>query len=175
MEKELKKRKLNRLKGYDYSMPGLYYITFCTFKNIEWFGKVIDGQMNLNDYGDVAKSFWMEIPKIHRNLKLDEVIIMPNHIHGILIINDETVGTEHCSVQKETSINYSLLSKIVKSYKEKVSKTLKRKFKLYDFKWQRSFYDHIIRNEKSLNEIRKYIVNNPAKWEDDRNNPENLD
>lgn len=97
---------------------------------------------------------------------------MPNHLHGIIVIKHplKNVATEQCSVPTR----YGLLSKIIKSFKEIVIKTIHRKFCNYRFLWQRSFYDHIIRNEKSLWAIRQYIRNNAKNWEEDRNNIQNL-
>lgn len=103
---------------------------------------------------------------------------MPNHIHGIIIIegnyNDNIVGTEQCSVPTSMEKNYGLLSNIVKSFKNVVTKIIHDQFQDYGFKWQRSFYDHVIRDETSLNKIREYVVNNPLKWDWDKNNIENL-
>ena len=102
---------------------------------------------------------------------------MPNHVHGIIMIEsnvcDDNVGTEYCSVptnndsKKNNSVgrNYGLLSRIIKSYKEAVTKNVRRNTKYSDFSWQRSFYNHVVRNDAALSEIRKYILLNPAKWE----------
>ncbi len=103
------------------------------------------------------------------NVLLDEWIIMPNHLHGIIhIVGDEQfVRDEHCSSPTGKN-NYGLISKIVKSFKEITLKTIRMKFKQIDFMWQRSFYDHIIRNDYSLFRIQEYIRNNPVQWELDR-------
>jgi REP element-mobilizing transposase RayT len=163
---EIKKdRKLNRWPGYDYSRPGLYYITICTKDRYAYFGKVQNNLVYLNNLGQVALKYWIKIPEIYNNVELDEYIIMPNHIHGILIINENkfVVGTEHCSVPTKTKHNkMGFLSQIIKFYKEAVIKDIKKQ---YNFAWQRSFYDRVIRNEKELSNIRKYIVNNPINWQ----------
>jgi REP element-mobilizing transposase RayT len=96
---------------------------------------------------------------------------MPNHIHGIIII-DENVGTEQCSVPTQNH-RYGLISKIVKSFKEIFVKQIRKQYQNYTFKWQRSFYDRIIRNEKELDNIRQYIINNALKWHIDNDNPKN--
>jgi REP element-mobilizing transposase RayT len=192
------------MKGYNYSLDGMYFITICVKNRKEYFGRIKNNKMEYNKYGDVILKYWQAIPNYYKNASLDEWVIMPNHIHGIIIINNdfinvpvraeqcsaqnsnpvgtehysiaESVGAEQCSAPTGTDIkiNYGLLSKIIKSFKEISLKTIRKNYNDYEFGWQRSFYDHIIRNEKSLLKIRKYIYYNPAKWELDRNNPENL-
>ena len=161
-------RKVNRLQGCDYSEVGYYFVTICVQNMIEWFGEVRDGKIILSEYGRIAEKIWLEIPKYYKYVGLDEFIVMPNHIHGMIIINDYDVGTEQCSVP--TKRKYGLLSKVVKSFKEVFVKTIRRQYNIPDFQWQRSFYDHIIRNEESLHEIRNYIRYNSSKWEYDREN-----
>ena len=181
-KKQIKNRKLNRLKGYDYSRDGWYFVTICIKDRIKCLGKIENGKMILDKYGKIAKKYWSEIPDHYNNVFLDEWIIMPNHIHGIIVIeNDDktitaTVGTGHCPVPTtvNTGSKYGLLSKTVKSFKEISLKTIRKQFNDFEFSWQRSFYDHIIRDEKSLEKIRNYIANNPLKWETDRNNQEKL-
>jgi len=190
-----KNRKRNRLKGYDYSRDGWYYITICVKNRIECLGEIKNEKMEYSRYGDIVLKFWQAIPEHYENVFLDQWVIMPNHIHGIIVI-EYPVGTEHCSAPTikngtnkiipvgtahcavptitDNAGKYGLLSKIVKSFKEISLKTIRENFNDFEFVWQRSFYDHIISNEKSLNKIRKYIYYNPAKWESDRNNSENL-
>jgi REP element-mobilizing transposase RayT len=167
-------RKPNRLSGFDYSSPGYYFVTICAQIGSEMFGTIESGVMKLNRFGKIANQIWMDIPYHYSNAELDEFVIMPNHIHGIIII-DDNVGTEQCSVPTESNQNhhYGLLSKITKSFKEIFVKQIRKQYQNYDFKWQRSFYDRIIRNEKELYNIRQYIINNPLKWQIDNNNPKN--
>lgn len=164
-------RKYNRLQEYNYSLAGYYFVTLCTYKRVEFFGHIRNGQLDLNENGVLAHKFWEEIPFHYKNVGVDEFVIMPNHIHAIIILNDNVrVGTEQCSVLTR----YGLLSKIIKSYKNIVTTHLRRSVGCYDFAWQRSFYDHIIRSEKALYIIRDYIQDNPQKWEYDMNNPLNF-
>jgi len=171
----VRNRKLNRLKGYDYSQDGWYFVTICIKDRIECLGKIKNEKMEYSRYGDIVLKYWQTIPDYYKNVFFDEWVIMPNHIHGIIVI-ENPVETEQCSVPTMVGKNkkYGLLSKIVKSFKEISLKTIRKNYNDYEFIWQRSFYDHIIKNEKSLNKIRHYIYYNPAKWELDRNNPENL-
>ncbi|MCJ7507755.1 MAG: hypothetical protein MUO85_03355 [candidate division Zixibacteria bacterium] len=168
-----KGRRLNRLKGYDYSKTGYYFVTICTKSKIEHFGKVEKDSMILSRYGKIAKECWKNIPTHYKNVKIDDFIIMPNHIHGIIIVEGDNVGTEQCSVPTNTK-NYNLLSKAIKSFKNTVTKVIRSGYEDDRFGWQRSFYDHIIRDEISLLKIREYINVNPLKWNLDKNKIENL-
>lgn len=156
----LHNRKRNRLKGYDYSLSGYYFVTICVKDRKKYFGKIINRKMYTNKIGEVIEKYWEEIPRYYVNCLVDEHIIMPNHIHGILVVKN--VGTEQCSVPTK----YGTLSKIIKSFKDVSTKTIRNKY-IHDFTWQRSFYDHIVRSEKSLYAIRNYIKYNPYKWEED--------
>lgn len=155
----MKQRKPNRLKYYDYSTAGWYYVTICTQNHKHHFGIIKNEKMMLNEFGEIIIEFWNEIPKHFLNVELDELVIMPNHIHGIIIINyDNNVRVENIRPQQKTN-----LSNVIKGFKIGVSKWCKNN-NYSDFKWQRSFYDRIIRNEKELYNIRKYINQNPLKW-----------
>jgi REP-associated tyrosine transposase len=162
-----RKRKLNRLRNYDYSRSGYYFITLCTKNRIEHFGKIENGKMVLNKYGETAERYWKEIPNHYKNVEIHEFVIMPNHIHGIIIINDNFYDT--CLER-----DYGLLSKIVKSFKKAVTRIIRNQFQDYEFQWQRSFYDQIVHDEISLNKIREYIINNLLKWDLDKDNIGNL-
>ncbi|MGB7573415.1 MAG: transposase [Thermodesulfobacteriota bacterium] len=163
------KRKPNRLGDYDYSQDGYYFITICTQNREEWFGKIEKEQKTLNGYGEVAKDFWVEIPPHFDDVKIDEFTIMPNHMHGILIVEKNRVGNAYMrSLQDRTKM---LLSKTVQQFKSSVTRKIHSIQNDFKFQWQKSFYDHIIRNEKSLSHVRQYIVDNPLKWDLDRENP----
>ncbi|MFA4834052.1 MAG: transposase [Patescibacteria group bacterium] len=184
-----KNRKLNRLKDYNYAQDGWYFVTICAKNREYFFGKIINGEMRLSKIGKTAEKFWQEIVIHFPDVKLDEFIIMPNHIHGIIIIeNPVAVGNKnvgnknfcslpnrnnnYCSPRWQTRWARSL-SSVIRGFKIGVKKWCGEN-DYEHFAWQKSFYDHIIRHEKSLNKIREYIINNPLKWELDRNNPENL-
>ena len=154
-----KNRKLNRLKNYDHSQKGSYFVTICIKNREEILGEIENNKLILNRYGKTVNNFWLEIPNHYKNVQLDEFIIMPNHMHGIVIIDNNNVGTEQCSVP--TMKRYGLLSKIIKSFKEMSVKSIKKGFNKRDFVWQRSFYDSVIRTKESLINIRRYIINNP--------------
>jgi len=129
--------------------------------------------MILNEYGNITKQCWENITKHFSNVELDEFQIMPNHIHGIIIIrnSNQSVGNAYMRSLQTDHWQYRtkmLLSIIVHEFKSAVSRSI-RKYNS-SFQWQKSFYDHIIRNEYSLFRIRKYIKDNLGNWEDDRNN-----
>ncbi len=185
-------RRSIRLKGYDYSQPGAYFITICTKNRKCLFGNIINGKMILNDAGHIAQNCWLEIPNHYPNVILDEFIIMPNHIHGIIIINaganDNSpinVGANNNSPRQANNnsprqINNNspqpssfrspsgTIGSIVRGFKIGVTKWFRQNTDIYDV-WQRNYYEHIIRNEQELDRIRKYIINNPLKWELDKN------
>lgn len=171
-----KERKKLRLENYDYSSTGYYFITICIQDFEPIFGEIKNSKMCLNDLGLVAEKYWKMIPNYYQNIKLHEFIIMPEHIHGIIEIMDNVdytlvnVGIEQCSIptdKKSTSSikRMGLLSQIIKSYKEKIVKIFKTKFKYNHFKWQVSFYDRIIRDKNELENIRWYIKQNPANYQ----------
>ncbi len=152
-----------RLDDYDYSEEGIYFMTICTQDHKNFFGRIENWKMVLNDVGKIAEKYWKEIPKHYENVQLGAFVIMPNHIHGLIEITN-SVRTEQCSVP--TKKNYGLISKIIKSFKNTVTKQIRTFFP--DFAWHRSFYDHIVRNDKELEKIHEYIIFNPEKWELDK-------
>jgi putative transposase len=186
---QMQNRKLSRLKDYDYSQNGYYFVTICTKNREIFFGKIKNGKMILNEYGEMAEKCWLEIPDHFLNCFIDEFVIMPNHIHGILIIeNNEIVGNngivgdngiignrgivvgnnDRCSLRRNR--NMQLLPKIISQFKSSVTREIRKQFENFEFQWQKSFHDHIIRDEKSLNNIRQYIIDNPLRWDMDENN-----
>ena len=183
-----------RLENYDYGANGAYFVTICTKGQESFFGNnvvmsnKIEYQVQYSAIGKKAHDFWLGIPTHFPFVILDEFQIMPNHVHGILII-DKLVETQYFASQKqqqktpyqETQNIASLqeyknsfgpqsnnLSSIIRGYKSAVKKfaTLNN----IDFGWQERFYDRIIRDEKELNTIRRYIVANPDNWAYDENN-----
>jgi len=174
----MKERKQIRLKGYDYSRSGYYFATICTQNREEWFGKVKSGITRLNKFGEIAKNFWTEIPGHFEDVEIDEFSIMPNHAHGILIIERNMVGDAYMRPHQRNAFMHSLqdktkmlLSKIIQQYKASVTHKINNFQNDLHFQWQRSFYDHVIRNESELFRIREYIQNNALRWDLDRENP----
>lgn len=163
-------RKSIRLKDYDYSSPGGYFVTICTFEKGYVLGEVRDGEMRLNNIGVITKRCWEEIPNHFPNIGLDAFVVMPNHVHGIIIINDH--GTDvQLNVPPRLSPKRGSLSVIIRTFKAAVTTECRRNGHP-EFQWQSRFYEHIIRNEKEWKTIRDYIVNNPIKWSADHGNQE---
>lgn len=160
---------------WDYASDGEYFVTICTKNRIYHFGDVINEKMILNDIGKIACQFWLEIPKHFSNVILDEWIVMPNHLHGIIVICNEIdeIDGEYPQMSK-ISPKPGSLSVIIGSFKSICKKTINKKYPDINFAWQSRFYDRIIRDEQELYNIHNYIRNNPIKWDQDRNNPENL-
>ena len=154
-------RRLNRLGGYDYAQEGYYFVTVCVKERVEWFGNIEDGKMILNEYGKIVKQQWGWLVQHYPYLASDEYVIMPNHVHGIVVI--ERNGHDR-SLRKIKS-----LSELIGAFKTTSSKII-HQAGCSDFQWQKSFYDHIIRNEQSLTQIREYIRHNPLKWAEDIEN-----
>lgn len=183
-------RRSIRLKGYDYSQKGLYFITICVKDRECLFGEIVgvenfQPEMILNDAGKIADECWLGIPGHFPNVVLHEYIIMPNHVHGIIELKRvDTVGTRHVVSLPDNSETFAgtshmmsqqnqfskpvpgSLSVIIQQYKSSVTRLI-NKYKFLDFRWQSRFYEHIIRNEKSHHRISEYIINNPKNWIED--------
>jgi REP element-mobilizing transposase RayT len=173
-----KKYRYNSLRyaTRDYSLPGKYFVTICTAQRTECFGKVINGKMHLSETGDIAYQMWHEIPVHFPFIDLDAFIVMPDHIHGIIVITGPVrtplhVGALHATPLPTHRLNETMsfispksgsLSVVVRSYKSAVTKHV-HKFDA-NFFWQRGFYDNIICTTGQLSRIRKYISDNPKKW-----------
>lgn len=154
-----------RYKGYDYSSPGRYFVTFNTKYKVRYFGHVENGGMILSDMGVIARDCWLEIPNHFPFVELDEFVIMPDHVHGIIIIVESPKIVESPNLGDSTRNfhwNSHSLGLIINQYKRAC--TMKIKLSGYDFQWQSKFYDHIIRTNAEMSRIRTYIKNNPVKW-----------
>lgn len=189
-----------RLKNWDYSSNGYYFITICTKNRKHFFGEIVETQnfaspqMQLSDIGSIAKKYWLEIPNHFPFVALDEFVVMPNHIHGIVVINKNIipniVETPNLGVSTTTTttttttitttninakINYwksGCVGTMINQYKRICTIQIRKNCNY--FAWQPRFYDHIIRNKQSFVRIHKYIKNNTLNWKNDRNNSENL-
>jgi len=177
MSAVIKKRRSVRLKNYDYSHPGAYFVTVCAHEKKCLFGKNVESRMELNALGKIVEKHWMEIPKHFQTVSLDQFIVVPNHIHGILIVNVDGRGMAcHAPTPRRFGKPVSnSLPTVVGSFKSAVSKTINESRNgLRTTVWQRNYYEHVIRNEKDLKAIREYIEQNPLKWSLDEENPDCL-
>ncbi|MDB0011297.1 transposase [Crocinitomicaceae bacterium] len=173
-----------RLQNWDYRWDGAYFITFCTKNRVDYFGEIQDGKMQLSQIGVIADICWNEIKNHSKNVTLGAFVVMPNHIHGVVILNNGYIkeDEQELSIIESTpktigqkryqNIGKNSISSIIGSYKSAVTKHARRLG--FEFEWQRLFYEHIIRDEKSFYHISNYIENNVKKWEEDRFMKENL-
>ena len=205
-------RKTIRLADFDYSQPNAYFVTICTHNRACLFGRIVDDVMCPNELGNIACCIWENIPSHFPNMVLDEWVVMPNHVHGIISIVDSfrekdsstramhapplrqdidlaaisttapipPVGARHASPEpgRERSGKFAgtqnrSISAVVGSYKSavsrKIGKTHRNSGRLI---WQRTYHDHVIRNQAALDRIRRYIRENPARWAKDPENPD---
>jgi putative transposase len=179
-------RKSIRLKEYDYSQPGEYFITICTYDHKCILGEIINDEMRLNEVGKIVEKCWKEIPSHFMNVELDEFVVLPNHLHGIITINEPVkyihpntkninVGVQNFEPLQNIyqHIIPKSLGSIIRSYKAAVTHECLQCGYL-DFRWQRNYFDRIIRNDKELDKIRDYIHNNGLQWVKKRNDSENF-
>jgi REP element-mobilizing transposase RayT len=188
-------RRSIRLKGYDYSQEGAYYVTIVTQGRVCLFGEIIDGEMHLNAYGEIIQKWWYEIPIHFPNVELGAFVIMPNHVHGIIFIIAERRG-EVLSPRDDPNRNIQdayvdgtnksggvtpplrkpTLGQIIAYFKYQSTKMMNliETDKAITRFWQRNFYEHIIRNEQDLQNKTDYINANPSLWDEDDNNPRNF-
>jgi putative transposase len=181
----------SRLKDWDYSNPWYYYVTINTENHVRFFGDIVREKMVLNDIGKIFNKEWFQTKQLRNNVELDYYVIMPNHLHGIVIINGPEVETHSAKADKRVRlpndtvstgdafdaslrIVKNCLSDIIRGFKSSVTRQI-LKMDYSNFAWQTRFYDRIIRNEKELYKIRIYIEQNPLRWELEKNTPENLD
>ncbi|MHC1707343.1 MAG: transposase [Bacteroidales bacterium] len=175
-----------RLQAYDYSQPGSYFVTLCTYGREFLFGNIENGTMILNSFGQIARDALLKTPEIRQEIQLGEFVIMPNHVHGIVniiekTINHSTVGAyghtpvgANCNSPQQSNRHSpprspsKTLGAVVRGYKSSVTTQINilRKTPKQPV-WQRNYYDHIIRDYSSYEKISDYIRNNPASWSND--------
>lgn len=170
-------RRSIRLKGYDYTQPGAYFVTIVSDQGKEVFGKVIHEEINLSPLGEIIRIEWMRSIGIRKEILLheDEFVIMPNHIHGIVWIvtvesGDLRPHIGNTSADSLPLTHSSSLGKFIAGFKASVTHHARRELNLTSI-WQRNYYEHIIRNQDELQKIWAYIDSNPRKWFEDRYNP----
>ena len=171
--REKHRRRSVRLKDYDYSQAGAYFVTICTHHSNCLFGDMVDSEMALNEYGKVVQEEWERSTNIRREIELDTFVVMPNHIHGFVAIAESNVGATGRSPLPKGPTPKSI-GAMLAGFKSAVTRRINElRGTPYTPVWQRNYYEHVIRDEDDLNEIREYIVHNPLKWNLDWDNPEN--
>jgi putative transposase len=186
-------RKNIRLSSWDYSFEGAYFTTICCKDRHSFFGEIKDNKMILSEIGLIVSKYWLEIPDHFSHVKLDAFVVMPNHIHGILILDYSLVGTRHgvsllspsynnvgpcygmaLPARQESGRQINRFSKPVRNSVSVIINQFKSSVKRWcnkngfnNFQWQSRFYDQILHNENSIDIIRGYIFNNPRDWFED--------
>jgi REP element-mobilizing transposase RayT len=176
-------RKNVRMPEYDYRLPGNYFITICTVERQPFLGSIVGAEVRLSELGRIVEAAWHDIPNHHHGVALDAIVIMPNHVHGIIsILSDEggmPLSQDVIDAMDRAATQSTFrggrkgsLGTIAGSFKSASTRNINR------FRgtqgatvWQLNYYEHIIRNERSLEQIRAYIAGNPANWDDDPENP----
>jgi REP element-mobilizing transposase RayT len=178
-------RRSIRLRNYDYSWPGAYYVTICAFNKSCIFGQVVEHQMHENECGHIVREQWLESGRIRKEIELDAFIVMPNHMHGILWI----LGPrgEHVLMKsgfvlpldrmpKDTpravpAMRHRSLASWAAGFKSAITSRVRKIWnKPQAAVWQEDYFERIVRDEEELNKIREYIMTNPTRWGSDRYN-----
>ncbi len=186
-------RRSIRLQGYDYSGDGGYFLTICAHRRASLFGEIVDGQMQLSEWGEIVQQEWLQTAVVRPYVVLDDFVVMPNHFHAIVFImkpddqprdvgtprpDGDTVGARRAvPLQPQHAFGKPVagsLPTIVGAFKSAVTKRINEQRGTPGTPvWQRNYYEHVIRNELSLNDIRSYVQTNPARWAEDDENPAN--
>jgi putative transposase len=166
-------RKSLQLNQYDYAQGGAYFITICTHNHKCLFGKIIGGKMILNDPGEITRHCWLGMTNHFSMVVLDEYIIMPNHMHGIIILNDNTVARHAVPLRHFEQFGKPTrqsIPTIIRSFKSAATKHINETHKIPGLPvWQSNYFEHIIRHESELLKTREYIIYNPMHWTSDEN------
>jgi REP-associated tyrosine transposase len=160
-----------RLRGFDYAQPGLYFVTICTHNRVCLFGEIDGGQMRLSEAGRTVARAWQQLPVRFPSVSTDAFVVMPNHVHAIVVLRAPGSGPPTGAASSAPTTNAPSLGKVLRAFKSlsaiEVNQRLNRRHQPL---WQRYYYEHVIRQGKDLDEIRAYIAENPLRWDQD---PEN--
>ena len=155
-------RRSIRLPSYDYSRAGAYFVTLCIQGRECLLGEVVNDRVELSDMGHFVKEAWEGLAMQYSYVELDEYVVMPNHLHGVIVISSETPSvTERKSLGRVIGAFKTISTKQINSMRSISGQSI----------WQRSYYEHIIRNDGELNRVREYVMNNPMQWHLDTENP----
>jgi putative transposase len=168
---ETHRRRSIRLQNYDYALAGAYFMTMVTQDRKCLFGEIVEGEMRLNELGRTAQNEWEKSAQIRKEVELDAFVVMPNHVHAVIMITDGT-GRATGRSPLQTGPSRRSLGALVGGFKSVVTRSINElRGSPGRPVWQRNFFEHVIRNEDSLNRIRQYILDNPTRWKFDRENP----
>jgi len=184
----LPRRRAMRLRGYDYSQPGAYFVSICVQHRKCLFGAIIAGHLRLNEIGQIVIECWSRVPQHFPSVELDEYVIMPNHMHGIIALNivgarsprpSDIVGARsprpsQTVRHRRGEVPSPTLGQIVAYFKYQSTKHINQHHNMPRTRiWQRNYYEHVIRDDIDLQRLRRYIQNNPMKWTLDQLHPDN--
>jgi REP element-mobilizing transposase RayT len=171
-------RRSIRLKGFDYRSTGAYFVTICTFKRLCLFGEVADDAVMLTAVGRIVESGWRAIPAFFPQVNLGLFIVMPNHLHGIIDLEDVRAKHPHAADasplhrSRPKGTGRGSVSAVMQSFKATAARRVRSIPGMDDLRlWQRGFHDHVVRNAEDLDRIRRYIEENPLRWALDEENP----
>ncbi len=161
-----------RLKGYDYRRAAAYFFTCCTTNRECLFGEIADGCMRLNPFGNIVQACWEDLPQHYPHVELDVFAIMPNHVHGIIVLGDTDVSANVGAGLKPAPTKRHGLAEIIRAFKTFSARRINELREARGTSlWQRNYYEHVIRSADEWQHIREYILDNPARWEMDEENP----
>jgi putative transposase len=161
-------RRSIRLRGYDYAQPAAYFVTVCTRNHTCLFGHVVNGEMHLNEAGEMVRSVWDRLRGRFPSVEPDAFVVMPNHVHGIIAFVGAGLALPE---DKSAASSAPTLADVVRAFKSLSAIQVNRRLMRSGSLWLRNYYEHVVRNEQELTAIREYIQANPALWDDDENNP----
>jgi len=165
-------RRSIRLPAYDYTQPGAYFVTVVTYQRECLVDEIADGQVRLTRYGEIVHSEWLRSAQVRPEIGLDEFVVMPNHIHGIVIIRGAVLVGAHGRAPLHPYRSPRSLGSFVAGFKSAATKRINALRRMPGVPvWQRNYYERVVRNEEELNRIRQYILENPLRWAEDPENP----
>ena len=170
-------RRSIRLKGFNYSQAGAYFLTICARDRQSLFGEILNGQIILNSFGKLVQTEWLRTAVLRPTAILDYFAVMPNHFHGIIFLTSAIGANSGTARRAPTEERFGnpvsgSLPTIIRSFKSAVTRGINERSNSFRIPiWQRNYYEHSIRNDDELNRIRQYIIDNPLNWEVDRENP----
>ena len=173
------RRSATRLRRYDYSQIGGYFVTICVQDQQCLFGKIIDGQMQLSEMGKIVVECWNRIPQHFISAELDVSVIMPNHMHGIILLGTGGAKSQrptiHSRPNRRGEVSSPALGQVVAYFKYQSTKYINQHREMPGTRiWQRNYYDHVLRGDTDLQRIRQYVADNPMRWELDSLHPDNF-
>jgi len=176
-------RRSIRLPDYDYSQSGAYFVTVCTQQRETLFGAVGGDVMRLNEYGEIVAAVWHDLPQHYAHIALDAFVVMPNHVHGIVIFEDPSERRGEVASPRNADIanlgaataplRATTLGQVVAYFKYQSTKRINELRNTAGIPvWQRNYYERVIRNDREFNAVRDYIQRNPLNWARDHENPQ---